>query len=108
MMPVSWGTVMFCCEAEDGIRDATVTGVQTCALPISYQTVSDRSQQRQWAEAQAKVEVRDRKSTRLNYSHGSISYAVFCFKNKTKPVTPNHRISSYYALEVPCPRCSAS
>src|SRR5207245_5614075 len=22
-------------EAEDGIRDATVTGVQTCALPIS-------------------------------------------------------------------------
>src|SRR6266542_5196668 len=29
---------MFCCifffQAEDGIRDATVTGVQTCALPI--------------------------------------------------------------------------
>src|SRR5271169_4158927 len=23
-------------QAEDGIRDATVTGVQTCALPISY------------------------------------------------------------------------
>src|SRR5207245_4044756 len=22
------------CQAEDGIRDATVTGVQTCALPI--------------------------------------------------------------------------
>src|SRR3989337_4035838 len=26
---------------------------------------------------------RDRKSTRLNSSHGSISYAVFCLKNKT-------------------------
>src|SRR3989337_3271715 len=26
---------VFCCvQAEDGIRDATVTGVQTCALPI--------------------------------------------------------------------------
>src|SRR5689334_25427545 len=25
----------FFCEAEDGIRDGTVTGVQTCALPIS-------------------------------------------------------------------------
>src|SRR5207245_8996942 len=25
----------------------------------------------------------DRKSTRLNSSHGSISYAVFCLKNKT-------------------------
>src|SRR2546430_10101043 len=23
-------------QAEDGIRDLTVTGVQTCALPISY------------------------------------------------------------------------
>src|SRR2546429_9426346 len=26
---------------------------------------------------------RDRKSTRLNSSHGYISYAVFCLKNKT-------------------------
>src|SRR5260370_6537394 len=25
-------------QAEDGIRDSSVTGVQTCALPISYQT----------------------------------------------------------------------
>src|SRR2546430_17181280 len=25
---------MFCVQAEDGIRDLTVTGVQTCALPI--------------------------------------------------------------------------
>src|SRR5699024_12067800 len=24
-----------CCQAEDGIRDRNVTGVQTCALPIS-------------------------------------------------------------------------
>src|SRR5207245_5421759 len=27
---------------------------------------------------------RDRKSTRLNSSHGSISYAVFCLKKKTR------------------------
>src|SRR5690348_17799365 len=27
----------------------------------------------------------DRKSTRLNSSHPSISYAVFCLKKKTKP-----------------------
>src|SRR5215813_14861980 len=25
-------------QAEDGIRDADVTGVQTCALPISWET----------------------------------------------------------------------
>src|SRR5438128_8910972 len=29
---------------------------------------------------------RDRKSTRLNSSHGSISYAVFCLKKKTYAV----------------------
>src|SRR5207245_5288134 len=28
-------SVVFFFQAEDGIRDATVTGVQTCALPIS-------------------------------------------------------------------------
>ena len=26
----------FFCQAEDGIRDRDVTGVQTCALPISH------------------------------------------------------------------------
>src|SRR2546425_12542080 len=28
-------------QAEDGIRDKLVTGVQTCALPIYYRTVKD-------------------------------------------------------------------
>src|SRR5256886_4331672 len=28
--------VLFFFQAEDGIRDLTVTGVQTCALPISH------------------------------------------------------------------------
>src|SRR2546422_9034413 len=28
--------------------------------------------------------IRDRKSTRLNSSHGYISYAVFCLKKKTR------------------------
>src|SRR2546429_5388898 len=30
----------------------------------------------------------DRKSTRLNSSHGYISYAVFCLRKKTKPSVP--------------------
>src|SRR2546430_7667377 len=32
----------FSFQAEDGIRDLTVTGVQTCALPISRLPISDR------------------------------------------------------------------
>src|SRR5687768_18227378 len=31
-----------------------------------------------------RLEALDRKSTRLNSSHGYISYAVFCLKKKTK------------------------
>src|SRR2546422_1639520 len=31
-----------------------------------------------------RVAIRDRKSTRLNSSHGYISYAVFCLKKKKK------------------------
>src|SRR2546430_10776527 len=33
------GGFVFFFQAEDGIRDLTVTGVQTCALPISSITV---------------------------------------------------------------------
>src|SRR2546422_9469177 len=33
---------------------------------------------------------RDRKSTRLNSSHGYISYAVFCLKKKKKNKKNNH------------------
>src|SRR2546427_2806607 len=35
------------------------------------------------------VEIRDRKSTRLNSSHSQISYAVFCLKKK-KTEQPTH------------------
>src|SRR2546429_7077213 len=31
----------------------------------------------------------DRKSTRLNSSHGYISYAVFCLKKKKSPASPH-------------------
>src|SRR2546430_13088618 len=35
MLPAYYDVVVFFFQAEDGIRDLTVTGVQTCALPIS-------------------------------------------------------------------------
>src|SRR2546426_7609708 len=93
-------------QAEDGIRDYKVTGVQTCALPISTSVArvapgragcghgvgqrlrprllptagraSDAAQRRGGAVRSG----RDRKSTRLNSSHLVISYAVFCLKKK--------------------------
>src|SRR2546422_8176563 len=38
------------------------------------------------------VAAADRKSTRLNSSHGYISYAVFCLKKKTKKNTSRHAV----------------
>src|SRR2546429_2609721 len=84
--------ISFFFQAEDGIRDVAVTGVQTCALPILCAA-------RSVAAFTADVPLRylacpnvvihrmaavagDRKSTRLNSSHGYISYAVFCLKKK--------------------------
>src|SRR5690348_18223255 len=40
----------------------------------------------------AEPPVRDRKSTRLNSSHPSISYAVFCLKKKKKNKSNTNRI----------------
>src|SRR5256885_9468865 len=34
LLSVSGDNAVFCFQAEDGIRDYKVTGVQTCALPI--------------------------------------------------------------------------
>src|SRR5687768_17925940 len=48
----------------------------------SFETLSDRH----------KEVLKDRKSTRLNSSHGYISYAVFCLKKKkTKTQQKKHR-----------------
>src|SRR5690625_4846562 len=70
-------------QAEDGIRDGHVTGVQTCALPISPAPGGPRAR-RHLAAARGRAGPgrlrRDRKSTRLNSSHVAISYAVFFLK----------------------------
>src|SRR5207249_6245483 len=97
-------TFFFFFQAEDGIRDRNVTGVQTCALPILQDALdalgpldavvmaplADPAHQRtsplvEISEAQWRAQCEaplDRKSTRLNSSHVSISYAVFCLKKK--------------------------
>src|SRR3989337_1286629 len=49
----------------------------------------------------------DRKSTRLNSSHGSISYAVFCLKKKKVEHSAGMRGLTHadaFVSESPCPR----
>src|SRR6266542_5477193 len=52
------------------------------ALPISSTTASCAGSVPRRAPSTWRR--RDRKSTRLNSSHGSMSYAVFCLKKKNK------------------------
>src|SRR2546430_3181693 len=79
--------IYFFFQAEDGIRDLTVTGVQTCALPIYGRPAPPRNPGRRVRRGRHALVPRpvrpgDRKSTRLNSSHSQISYAVFCLKKK--------------------------
>src|SRR2546426_7508159 len=92
--------MFFFFQAEDGIRDYKVTGVQTCALPISHARRARRRGSVERLRGARRGPVRryiarqrwseDRKSTRLNSSHLVISYAVFCLKKK-KNTSTNQR-----------------
>src|SRR3712207_7633423 len=41
------------------------------------------------------IDLRDRKSTRLNSSHANISYAVFCLKKKKKNYESKTKLYNY-------------
>src|SRR3989337_231373 len=92
-------------KAEDGIRDATVTGVQTCALPIDRKSTRLNS-----SHGSMYAVSLDRKSTRLNSSHGSISYAVFCLKKKKTPpsAVPGRPLGQAPASQHACRRTGAT
>src|SRR5687768_17726304 len=59
-----------------GVCEAEACGAETCGAPAA-------SAGEFAAGVGATGAVADRKSTRLNSSHGYISYAVFCLKKKT-------------------------
>src|SRR2546422_4472489 len=91
-------------------NDTATTEIYTLslhdALPIfaehhgrhaDAQADEDEQQHRKiFCEHKVLVPTRDRKSTRLNSSHGYISYAVFCLKKKnmTMPSLPTQPTTS--------------
>src|SRR5437773_4643414 len=66
-------------------RLAVLAGVFVLGL-VAYMWTQVESQQRQTAS----LRDQDRKSTRLNSSHITISYAVFCLKKKKKEKNQDH------------------
>src|SRR5689334_24055241 len=50
----------------------------------------------------------DRKSTRLNSSHSSISYAVFCLKKKKKNIKKKPKLKTHYTCQLTSSRTTYS
>src|SRR5256884_6861403 len=85
-------TTLFRSKAADAFAGASTIR----ATPMTTRTTEPHKNPTRWfanwkaivpmTRACAKLDqaVKDRKSTRLNSSHGYISYAVFCLKKKTK------------------------
>src|SRR5438309_7046499 len=69
-------------SALEGVRDLRLHPLDKEALAVRQRLGAATSDRRR-AEPLTDGE-RDRKSTRLNSSHSSISYAVFCLKKKNK------------------------
>src|SRR2546422_7775783 len=81
-------------------NDTATTEIYTLslhdALPISGADISPAVRRsshllRRMTQGKEVAQTGDRKSTRLNSSHGYISYAVFCLKKKKKKKPPKQR-----------------
>src|SRR2546422_5258308 len=80
---------------EDQILGDELPGLQR--LPDDYQEMVRVHRLLQEIE---RPFLEDRKSTRLNSSHGYISYAVFCLKKKKHMKVFTHRISCAHNTEI--------
>src|SRR5437867_7149413 len=73
--PLPAGPKMTCNDCDAGCDlDQTPDGVCTLQVALCVNQTND--------SGCTPVELKDRKSTRLNSSHRTISYAVFCLKKK--------------------------
>src|SRR2546430_4235295 len=55
LFSASYHFFFFFFQAEDGIRDLTVTGVQTCALPILFVGISTRRSRKDALQLRAEI-----------------------------------------------------
>src|SRR5207245_11420694 len=59
---------------------------------FAFEVTAEHTSARVPGDFKGKETALDRKSTRLNSSHGSISYAVFCLKKKKKKTKHDSKI----------------
>src|SRR5690348_17568197 len=77
-----WGTATHLGLAVGTILGPLISAGVAIVIGLGYRAMSQETRDRQ-ALILDLLATRDRKSTRLNSSHPSISYAVFCLKKKT-------------------------
>src|SRR5689334_23602664 len=68
------------------------------SLPQGFVLLADFVYDTEHCGSELARDCRDRKSTRLNSSHSSISYAVFCLKKKTDKSTALPIRASFSAI----------
>src|SRR5687768_18334617 len=78
--------VPFVPPLQDTLVEALMEAVRTAGCVIIISSVAVQP----WAS------VTDRKSTRLNSSHGYISYAVFCLKKKNEVTNDNNHSQHHH------------
>src|SRR2546422_8332693 len=84
-------TTLFRSPSRIGGRPSPECGACCAAVPGRSPRLGGGARHRSGRAAAARQALRapdrDRKSTRLNSSHGYISYAVFCLKKKKEEIT---------------------
>src|SRR5438309_8953207 len=81
-------TTLFRSQVADGDRCWKLPVAQAVEEQEGRYVAADRLRLKPRQGLQEAIDVlQDRKSTRLNSSHSSISYAVFCLKKKKKSIT---------------------
>src|SRR2546429_5255943 len=83
------------CSAGKGAHYRSKPGARSSSTPqrriprgSSYQPAFGKGHRAAPCDDEMVEHLKDRKSTRLNSSHGYISYAVFCLKKKKTTHTP--------------------
>src|SRR5699024_11240093 len=71
--PPGVGSLFFFCQAEGGIRDRNVTGVQTCALPISHPRICGQPLTKKLKEGLKDFKSEARKSRQTKISGPALS-----------------------------------
>src|SRR2546428_10450806 len=103
--------LFFFFQAEDGIRDLIVTGVQTCALPISFRQRSGAARCTAWISALLSWECRKFEPARIPgqvlLQHGMVPWGRTHFYRSPSPDCVGFCIRSTARLQS-CPTTSCS